>query len=495
MKTHEIRSAVQTLSAQGQSLRQISRLLKLSRNTVRRILRAGECRAQNDPVAAQAPRTDTAAALSREQLHALFERARGNVVRVQQLLAAEHGEHVSYSTLTRWVREAQWREPPQRAGEYCPGPGVESQFDSSPHRVRIGEHTLTAQCAGLILAYSRRLYVQYYPRFTRLEAKDFLLHAARFMEGAAQRCVIDNSSVILAGGSGAEALIAPEMQAFARALGFYFIAHRVNHPDRKGRIERVFAWVERGFLPGRTFTDFADLNTQVLQWCEQIANQKPKRSLGMRSPEAAYQIEKPLLQPLPTVLPPVYDVLERTVDLMGFVSVHTNRYSVPERLVGRPVTIYLYPGELRIHCRGVHVATHPRLIGRHDARHILPEHHPLPRARERQPTSEEQWLRAQHPTLERYVVALRAAQPGRALRVLRRLLQLQRTYPTEPFLAAVEQALKFGLLDLGRLERLVLKHVAGDFFALEPNAEEPAASPAAAVDPDAAPEDEDDPNG
>ena len=31
---------------------------------------------------------------------------------------------------------------------------------------------------------------------------------------------------------------------------------------------------------------------------------------------------------------------------------------------------------------------------------------------------------------------------------------------------AVQQAPKFGLFDLTRLEHLVLKHVAGDFFAL-----------------------------
>ena len=49
---------------------------------------------------------------------------------------------------------------------------------------------------------------------------------------------------------------------------------------------------------------------------------------------------------------------------------------------------------------------------------------------------------------------------------LHRLVQLRRSYPREPLLAAVEQALKFGLFDLTRLEHLVLRHVAGDFFAL-----------------------------
>ena len=39
MTPTEIRTAVRTLQAQGRSLREISRLLALSRNTVRRILR------------------------------------------------------------------------------------------------------------------------------------------------------------------------------------------------------------------------------------------------------------------------------------------------------------------------------------------------------------------------------------------------------------------------------------------------------------------------
>ena len=52
------------------------------------------------------------------------------------------------------------------------------------------------------------------------------------------------------------------------------------------------------------------------------------------------------------------------------------------------------------------------------------------------------------------------------MRALRRLLEIQRTYPREPFLAGVEQASHYGMYDLGRLERLVLEEVAGNFFAL-----------------------------
>jgi hypothetical protein len=49
---------------------------------------------------------------------------------------------------------------------------------------------------------------------------------------------------------------------------------------------------------------------------------------------------------------------------------------------------------------------------------------------------------------------------------LRRLLELKHTYPAEPFLAAIAQALHYGLFDLTRLERLILERVAGEFFDL-----------------------------
>ena len=103
----EIRNGVKLLCAQGQSLREVSRLLKVSRNAVRRILR------EKDGKRTLSPPCDAAILAG---LEGAFKRARGNGVRVQELLA-ETGLNVPYSTLTRWIREAQLREP-QRSGEY-----------------------------------------------------------------------------------------------------------------------------------------------------------------------------------------------------------------------------------------------------------------------------------------------------------------------------------------------------------------------------------------
>lgn len=476
------------LQAQGQSLREISRLLRLSRNTVRRILRTPDTRDAPTPQAGAGPLEPAL----QQRLQEVYARARGNAVRMGQILGEEDGLSLPYSTLTRWVRRAELRQRPKRSGQYHFEPGQEMQHDTSPHRLEVAGAGQLAQCASLVLAYSQRLFMQYYARFTRLEAKHFLLQAAQFMDGTCPRCVIDNTSVMVVGGSGPDAVIAPEMKAFARSLGFEFMAHRLNDPNRKARIERPFAWIEGNFLPGRRFDSFEDVNAQARRWCMEVANAKPKRSLGM-APEAAYVLEKPHLRGLPALLPSVYEVFERVVDLYGFVSVDTNRYSVPERLVGQTVTVYKHFERIDIHARRVLVASHARLVGVRDMRSTLPGHHTVPRREPRQPSLHAQGLCGQHPLLDRYVAALAQHRRGRDTRALQRLLQIKRTYPLQPLLAALEQALKYGLFDLVRLERLVLRHVAGDFFALDDHDQDqdcdPDSDPDSEIFPDDPPHD------
>lgn len=458
MISFDIRQAILTLHRQQTPLREISRLLQVSRGTVRRVIR------QPDPSPRhKAERDEDLLAL----IEPLFQRCRGNVVRLQELLSDEHHIEVAYSTLTRLVRQASLRTPKRRAGAYHFEPGQEMQHDTSPHRVALAGRPLTAQCAALVLAYSRRLFIQYDPRFTRFEAKWFLTEALRFMDGACPTCTIDNTSVLVASGSGPDAQIAPEMAAFGNTFGVTFRPHAVGHADRKARVERPFAYVEGNFLAGRTFRDWDDLNHQARAWCRQTANAKPKRSLGM-SPETAYVMEKPTLIALPAYIPPVYQSGFRVVDVEAYVTLDTNRYSVPERLIAQTVEVLKYPDRVRILYQHDQVADHPRLIGKRDGKVTAPGHHqPLAKQRAyRGAAAEEQHLMGHTESLDRYVSELKKRAAGRGVARLRRLLNLKRTYPQDAFEAAIEQALHYGLYDLGRLERLILERVAGDFFQL-----------------------------
>ena len=62
--------------------------------------------------------------------------------------------------------------------------------------------------------------------------------------------------------------------------------------------------------------------------------------------------------------------------------------------------------------------------------------------------------------------ALRKRHGGRAVRAVQRLHKLYLDYPTDTVVEAVSRALDFGLTDLGRIERMVLKAVGNTFFRL-----------------------------
>jgi transposase len=440
-------------------IRQISVTLKISRNTVRRVLRGG------DPTQCRLDQIEDLGGLLRE----LFAECKGNAVRIRERLMEKYSLSIPYSTLTRLVRIFELREgKKKRAGSYELAPGEEMQHDTSPHRILLGEKTVTAQCASLVLAFCRRIYVQYYPSFTRFEARVFLARAFDFMQGTCPRCTIDNTSVIVARGSGPDALIAPEMEGFGRIYRVRFIPHRVGDANRKARVERPFSYIEGNFLAGRTFRDWQDLNRQALEWCEKTANLKPKRSLGMICPQEAWIMEKPHLQDLPPYIPPVYLSLPRVVDVSGYITVDNNRYSAPERLLGKTVQAHKYWDRLEIFFKDRLVAQHPRLIGVCDARSTNPAHHALSHhPKKDEPSAEEKELCAHSETLGLYAAQIKRRSPGRGIRPLKRLLDLKRTYPEDAFIAACEEALRYGLFDLTRLERMILARVAGDFFNIE----------------------------
>ena len=292
------------------------------------------------------------------------------------------------------------------------------------------------------------------------------------MDGSAARCMIDNSNVVVASGSGAEAVMAPEMVAFGQIYGFVFIAHAIGDANRSARVERPFYYVEKNFLAGRRFSSWDDLNAQARAWCEHTANQKYKRALGM-SPEAAYVLEKPALLPLPAYLPPVYQAFARIVDVEGYVFLETNRYSVPERLIGKKVEVYKYLEQVKVLFRHRVVAEHPRLVGKRFGQHTLKAHRrPKRRQAYQGPSDEERQLCGETAALSRYVAGLKKRSPGRGVSRLRRLLAMRRTYPRQAFLGAIDTALRYGLYDLPRLEHLILERVAGDFFHITLDDEE-----------------------
>jgi hypothetical protein len=82
------------------------------------------------------------------------------------------------------------------------------------------------------------------------------------------------------------------------------------------------------------------------------------------------------------------------------------------------------------------------------------------------PSKEELLLTGDNQELNLYIKNLKERSRGRGVLNLRRLLNLQRNYPAEPFMAGVSKALQYGLYDLARLEKIILDNTAGEYFDL-----------------------------
>jgi hypothetical protein len=346
------------------------------------------------------------------------------------------------------------------------------QHDTSPHELTLADKKRKVQTASTVLCYSRMLFFQCYPTFQRFDCKVFLTEALRYFSGATQRVMIDNTHVVVLRGSGRDMVPVPEMAAFAERFGFTFVAHAIGNANRSGRVERPFHFIEGNFLAGRTFSSWADLNQRARDWCDKVNATYKKHIRAV--PRELFALERLHLQPLPAWIPEVYRLQQRLVDIEGYVALHSNRYSVPVDWIGRRVEVRETKDKIEIQLDARRMVTHQRIAEAEHQRITLAEHRPPrgQRASQPDPHPEENAILTAAPELADYVAALK--QRGRKVitLALRQLLRFVREYPRQPLLGAVEEAARYGLYDLDRLERMILRRVTREYFLLEEPSED-----------------------
>ena len=129
------------------------------------------------------------------------------------------------------------------------------QHDTSPHIINLGGKQRRVQTASLVLCYSRMVFFQFYPNFTRFHCKVFLTDALHYLGGGCTTCMIDNTHLVVLQGTGREMVPVPEMQAFGERYHFTFKAHEKGDANRSAHVERRFSYIENNFLAGRAFQE------------------------------------------------------------------------------------------------------------------------------------------------------------------------------------------------------------------------------------------------
>lgn len=264
-----------------------------------------------------------------------------------------YGFRGSYATVVLYSQKYRQRRK-QSFHELTFLPGECAQIDWLEVRLPWGR----AYGFAMILAYSRYLYVRFYPRQSLEFFLEGHLGAFREMGGVAHQHWYDNLKSVVIQRSPERKLNAQFLD-FARHFGFSIHLCNPYRAHEKGRIERALRDL-RDWLRIHTFEDLKELNQKVSLWRIE-RNQRIHRTT-QKTPLEALKEEK--LKPLPSIPYRPYRVIGASVSKTGFVEFETNRYSLPSPYSERPCEILAYPDHLEILIQGKKVASHERSFGR-----------------------------------------------------------------------------------------------------------------------------------
>jgi transposase len=156
-----------------------------------------------------------------------------------------------------------------------------------------------------------------------------------------------------------------DCQAFRGTLGARVVVCKPADPEAKGMIERAHDYLERSFLPGRTFTGPADFNAQLAAWLA-LVNTRPRRALGC-SPAERVTADKAAMLGLPPVAPQTGWRAQCRLPRDHYVRLDSNDYSMHPAAVGRRIEVTADLARVRAVCDGQPVADHQRAWAWHQS--------------------------------------------------------------------------------------------------------------------------------
>lgn len=232
----------------------------------------------------------------------------------------------------------------------------------------------------MVTGYSRFLSGQLLPS---REAPDLFAGWWQVIErlGAVPRTLVWDGEGAIGRWRAGKSELTGECQAFRGTLGTKVIVLKRREPEHKGIIERAHDYLERSFLPGRTFTGPGDFNAQLQQWLA-IANSRRKRSLGC-APAERIAADKSAMLALPPVAPVVGWRASTRLARDYYVRIDSNDYSVHPAVIGRRVELIVNLDRVKALCDGRVVADHQRAWAWHQSI-ADPEHVEAAKALQRQ---------------------------------------------------------------------------------------------------------------
>jgi transposase len=357
---------------EGMPIREIERRTGLSRNTIRKYLRADTVEPKFR-IPARPSKLDPFA----EKLSGWLSIEAGKSRKQRRTAKQMHADLVvlgydgSYGRVAAFVRA--WKADRQREqqtsgrGTFVPlvfAPGEAFQFDWSEDWAVIAGERTKLQAAHAKLSHSRAFIVRAYPLQTHEMLFDALTQAFRVLGGVPRRGIFDNMKTAVDRiGTGK----ARQVNArFAAMASHYLFEPEFCNPAsgwEKGQVEKNVQDARRRlWQPLPSFPDIEALNLWLEQRCIEQWDQIQHGGLPGTIADV-HAAEVASLMPLGRAFDGFVEHTKR-VSPTCLIHFERNRYSVPASFANRPVSLRVYPERIVIAAEGQVLCQHVRIIER-----------------------------------------------------------------------------------------------------------------------------------
>ncbi|QXX76684.1 hypothetical protein MHY1_p00206 (plasmid) [Methylovirgula sp. HY1] len=366
----------------GKSIKEIARELKISRNTVRKVLRSEETSFSYEREVQPRPKLGRWKAALDTMLTANANkpaRERLTLIRLFEELQAL-GYDGGYDAVRRYARGWNREHSATTAEAYVPlsfAPGEAYQFDWSHEVVLLAGVTTTVKVAHVRRCHSRMMFARTYPRETQEMVFDAHERAFGFFKGACRRGIYDNMKTAVE-----PIFVGKDRQynrRFLQMCSHYLVEPVACTPAsgwEKGQVENQVGLArERFFTPRLRYKTYDEMNAWLLDQCVAYAKAHRHPEIADKTVWEIFEKERPKLVPYRGRFDG-FHALPASVSKTCLVRFDNNKYSVNASAVGRPVEIHAYADRIVIRQDGRVVAEHPRSYGRgatiFDAWHYVP---------------------------------------------------------------------------------------------------------------------------
>lgn len=356
--------------SEGRKIKQISRDLNISKNTVRKVIRSGKTKHEYSRETQPLPQLGPYIEVLDKQLEQDWKRPKKRRITAMRLceLLSDQGYKGGYDSVQRYVRRWRQNKGKIQTGTFIPlhfPPGDAYQFDWSHETVLLNGESRKIKVAHFRLCHSRKFFVVAYFREKQEMVLDAHAKAFRYFNGTCKRGIYDNMSTavttILRGKE------REYSQRFAQMCSHYLVKPVACTPGagwEKGQVEKqvrdVRNWL---FIPRPKFINLEELNQWLHDRCTQISKERKHPVYKERTIHDVYKEEQASLIPVNTEFEG-YIEKECSVSSTSLVRYDRNHYSAPCQIAGQTTTIRAKADLILIIDNGKQIASHQRVFDR-----------------------------------------------------------------------------------------------------------------------------------